>query len=99
MKHILIIGLVLGGLALFLNYGQVRAYVRSKLHHTVEQVLPVAKAEPPTPAVLKTNLPVEAGPPPRVTNNVATNAGTNWASSVAQHYADIIQSIRQTRGN
>lgn len=99
MKHIFIIGLVLGGLILFLNRGRIRTYFQAKLHHAVEQVLPVSKTEPPAPTLTQTNTWEEVNLPRGATNVAQTTTSTNWPSALAQDYANIIQTIRQTRGN
>jgi len=106
MKHLVIILLGLAAVVVVLTFPRIRSHI-----HPATAGQPVAEAGPPrelpplpgasvaskkpvatTPVLLGTNL---AG------SNVisATTSSTNWSSSMAARYAELINSIRAARDN
>lgn len=101
MKHLIIIGLGLLAFVALLNRDHIGKYLhRAETRPSVVQTRPVAEAAPVTlPTPQTTNSLVNVAPIGTTNVTAPSTPSTNWSSSAAQRYADIIKTIRATRGN
>ncbi|HEV2208990.1 MAG TPA: hypothetical protein VG167_09465 [Verrucomicrobiae bacterium] len=101
MKHLIIIGIGLVALIALLNREHIGRYLhRAEARPGVVQTAARAEPAPVTlPAPQSSNSLVNL-PLLGTTNAAAASVPTtNWSSTAAQRYADIIKNIRSTRGN
>jgi len=101
MKHLIIIGLGLLALIALLNRDHIGRYLhRAETRPITVQTRPVAEVAPATLPAPQTSNSLVNVPALGTTNaTAATGPATNWSSTAAQRYADIIKNIRATRGN